>query len=413
MAETPTDERLVSHFAGRINIETLFCRHVTMEKIYLDHASAMPVDPRVLEFAKQYLGDGFGNPSSLHSVGLAAKRALEDARVKIAGLVNAENETCIIFTCGATESNNLAIKGTALRNIGKGKKVAASAIEHISVLNPMKELQKNGFEFIIIPVQSTGLVELEKLNESLTKDTTVTSIMYANNEIGTIEPIKKISEIVHEKGLYLHVDATAACGRIPINVQNEGIDLLTLSSNDMYGPQGAGALYIKPGIKLQSILPGGGQERGLRSGTENIFAIAGMGEAARIAKDEMDQEKKRLEGIRDKLIEEILKIEKSYLTGHPTQRLPHHASFRFSGIEGESILLNMDMIYNIQVATGSACSSKTLEPSHVLLAIGLKHEEAHGSLVLTLGRSNKIEEVPVITKAVKETVERLRKLSPL
>jgi cysteine desulfurase len=384
-----------------------------MEKIYLDHASSMPVDPRVLEFAKQYLGDGFGNPSSLHSVGLTAKRAIEDARKKVAELINAENETCIIFTGGATESNNLAIKGTALRNIGKGKRVAASTIEHISVLNPMKELQKSGFEFTIIPVDSTGLVELEKVNDILTKDTTLTSIMYANNEIGTIEPIKKISEIAHTKGLYLHVDATAAVGRIPIDVQNEGIDLLTLSSNDMYGPQGAGALYIKSGIKLQSILPGGGQERGLRSGTENLFAIAGMGEAARIARDEMAEESKRLKEIRDKLIEEILKIEKSYLTGHPTQRLPHHASFRFSGIEGESILLNMDMRYNIQIATGSACSSKTLEPSHVLLAIGLKHEEAHGSMVLTLGRSNKVEQVSMITKAVKETVERLRKLSPL
>ena len=384
-----------------------------MEKIYLDHASAMPVDPKVLKFAERYLKEIFGNPSSLHSAGLEAKKAIEDARKEVAQLINAENETCVIFTSGATESNNLAIKGTALRNIGKGKKVAASAIEHISVLNPTKELQKSGFELTLIPVDSTGLVELEKLKGILTKDTTVTSIMYANNEIGTTEPIKEISQIVHEKGLYLHVDATAAAGRIPIDVQNDGIDLLTLSSNDIYGPQGAGALYIKPGMKLQPILPGGGQEQGLRSGTENIFAIAGMGEAARIAKDEMDQEGKRLTGIRDKLIDEILKIEKSYLTGHPTKRLPHHVSFRFSGIEGESILLNMDMRHNIQVATGSACTSRTLEPSHVLLAIGLKHEEAHGSLVLTLGRSNKVEQVTVIAKAVKETVERLRKLSPL
>jgi cysteine desulfurase len=196
-------------------------------------------------------------------------------------------------------------------------------------------------------------------------------------------------------------------------VQKEGIDLLTLSSNDMYGPQGAGALYIKQGVKLQAVLPGGGQERGLRSGTENVFGIAGMGEAARIAKEDMDQESKRLKAIRDKLIEGILKIEESYLTGHPTQRLPHHASFRFSGIEGESILLNMDLRHGIQIATGSACSSKTLEPSHVLLAIGLKHEEAHGSMVITLGRSNSLEEVPRITEAVKETIERLRQLSPL
>ena len=225
-----------------------------MEKIYLDHASAMPVDPRVLDFAEKYLREILGNPSSLHSAGLEAKKAVEDARKRVAELINAENETCIIFTSGATEANNLAIKGTALRNVGKGKKVAASAVEHISVLNPMKELQKSGFELVLVPVDSTGLVELEKLKEIVTKDTTVTSVMYANNEIGTIEPIRKISEIVHQQGLYLHVDATAAAGRVPIDVQNDGIDLLTISSNDMYGPQGAGALYIKSGLKLQSIL---------------------------------------------------------------------------------------------------------------------------------------------------------------
>jgi cysteine desulfurase len=383
------------------------------KRIYLDHASAMPVDLKVLGFAERYLKDDFGNPSSLHSAALTAKKAVEDARKKVAELINAENELCVVFTSCATESNNLAIKGTALRNIGKGKKVAASAIEHISVINPMKELKKSGFELTLIPVDSTGLVNLKKLDESLTKETAVTSIMYANSEIGTIQPIREIGEIVHQKGLYLHMDATAAAGRIPIDVQDEGIDLLTLSSNDMYGPQGAGALYIKQGVKLQAILPGGGQERGLRSGTENIFAIAGMGEAASIAKKEMSQESERLKGIRDKLIEEILKIDETYLTGHPTQRLPHHASFRFSGIEGESILLNMDLRHGIQVSTGSACSSRTLEPSHVLLAIGLKHEEAHGSMVITLGRSNGLENVPQITEAVKETIERLRKLSPL
>ena len=383
-----------------------------MKRIYLDHASSMPADPRVLEFATPYLTKKMGNPSSLHSASLTAKEAIEDARKKIAEFINAENEKSIIFMGSATEANNLAIRGTALRNIAQGKTVVASAIEHISVLNSMKSLQKNGFTFNIIPVDSTGIIDLGKLESLLTKDSVVTSIMYANNEIGTIEPIKKISEIVHEKGMYLHVDATAAAGHIPLDVQNDGIDLLTLSSNDLYGPQGAGALYIKPGVKLQPVIIGGGQERGLRSGTENIFAIAGMGEAARIIQNEMTQENKRLKKIRDKLIDEILQIDETYLTGHPTKRLPHHASFRFSHIEGESILLNMDM-YNIQIATGSACSSKTLEPSHVLLAIGLKHEEAHGSMVITLGRSNTFEEIPLITKAVKETVQRLRKLSPL
>jgi len=384
-----------------------------MKRIYLDHASAMPVDPRVLAFAEPYLAEDFGNPSSLHSAGAGASKAVEDARDKVAELINAEKETCIVFTSGATEANNLAIKGTALRNQGKGKKLVASAIEHISVINPMKELQKSGFELTLVPVDSTGLIDPAKLDESLNEETTVTSIMYANDEIGTIEPVGEISQMVHRKGLYLHVNATGAAGRIPIDVQADGIDLLTLSSNDMYGPQGAGALYKKPGLKLQSILPGGGQEQGLRSGTENIFAIAGMGEAARIAKDEMAGESERLKKIRDRLIEEILRIEETYLTGHPSRRLPHHASFRFSGIEGESILLNMDIKHGMQIATGSACSSKTLEPSHVLLAIGLKHEQAHGSMIVTLGRSNSLEEVPRIAGAVRETIERLRQMSPL
>jgi len=383
-----------------------------MKRIYLDHASSMPVDPRVVTFATPYLGEQHGNPSSLHSVGLEAKQAVEDARGKVAALINAENDNTIIFTGGATEANNLAVRGTALRNINTGKVVVASAIEHMSVLNPMKDLQKNGFTFTMIPVDTTGLLDLKKLESTLSKNTTVTSVMYANNEIGTIEPIREISTIVHEKGLYLHVDTTAAAGRIPVDVQKDGIDLLTLSSNDLYGPQGAGALYVKPGVKLQAVLFGGGQERGFRSGTENVFAIAGMGEAARIAKAEMQQESERLIPIRDKLIVELLTIDQSFLTGHPTKRLPHHVSVRFSHIEGESILLNMDM-YNIQVSTGSACSSKTLEPSHVLLAIGLKHEEAHGSMVCTLGRSTIMEDVPVVRKAAGETVERLRKLSPL
>jgi cysteine desulfurase len=383
-----------------------------MKRIYLDHASSMPVDPRVIAFATPYLSEKHGNPSSLHSVGLEAKQAIETARGKVTALINAENESTIIFTGGATEANNLAVRGTALRNITQGKSLIASAIEHMSVLNPMKDLQKNGFTFTILPVDTTGLVDVQKLENIVNKNTTVTSIMYANNEIGTIEPIREISKIVHEKGVYLHVDATAAAGRIPIDVQKDGIDLLTLSSNDLSGPQGAGALYVKPGIRIQSVLFGGGQERGFRSGTENVFAIAGMGEAARIAKEEMQRESQRLIPIRDTLITELLTIEQSYLTGHRTLRLPHHVSVRFSFIEGESILLNMDM-QNIQVSTGSACSSRTLEPSHVLLAIGLKHEEAHGSMVCTMGRSTKMEDVAVVRKAAGETVERLRKLSPL
>ncbi len=381
--------------------------------MYLDYASSTPVDSRVLGFANPFLSSHFGNPSTLHSYGLKAKEAVENARQKVADLINASADDKIIFTSSATEANNLAIIGCSLRNIAKGKNVIASNIEHISVLNPMKSLSKQGFKFNIIPVDSMGIVKIDALKQVLGKDTVVTSIMYANNEIGTIEPIKEISEIVHNKGLYLHVDATAAAGKIPIDVQEDGIDLLTLSSNDLYGPRGAGAVFVKKGVGIQSVMLGGGQEKGLRSGTENIFAIAGMGEAARIANEEMEEESKRLSKIRDRLIKEILKIDEAYLTGHPVQRLPHHASFRFSRIEGESILLNMDMAHQIQISTGSACSSKTLEASHVLLAIGLKHEEAHGSMVITLGHSNDLKQVPTVVDAVRQTVDRLRKLSPL
>lgn len=384
-----------------------------MSGIYLDYQSAMPVDSRVMEFAGRHLAREFGNPSALHSVGMEAKSAVEEARAKVAELINAEAPSNIIFTGSATEANNLAIKGAAQRNAAKGKRILASAIEHISVLNAMKDLQKGGFQLTLAPVDSAGIVDLAAFENMLTKDTVVTSVMYANSEIGTIEPIVEISRLVHDKGMFLHVDAVAAQGRIPVDVQKDGIDLLTISSNDMYGPQGAGALYVSPKVKIQPALVGGGQERGLRPGTENLFAIAGMGEAARLAKLEMNQESERLRLIRDCLIKEILKIEEAHITGHPTIRLPHHASFRFSRIEGESILLTMDAMFNIQVSTGSACSSRTLEPSHVLLAIGLKHEQAHGSMVMTLGKDNNPDQIPMIAKAVSQTVQRLRALSPL
>ncbi len=382
------------------------------ERVYMDHISAMPVDPRVVDFARPYLEQGHGNPSSLHRVGQAAKGAIQEARQRVADLINAESADTIIFTGGATEANNLAIRGTASRNARKGKRVVSSAIEHMSVLNPMKELQKGGFEYERAGVDEHGLVDLDELGRLVTKETTVTSLMYANNEIGTLQPIGEVADIVHEQGHFLHVDGTAAAGRVPIDVQAENIDLLTLSSNDLYGPQGVGALYIRPRLRLQTVMPGGGQERGFRSGTENLFGIAAMGEAARLASAEMESESQRLKGLRDELISGILKMDETYLTGHPERRLPHHASFRFAYIEGESLLMNMDM-YDIQVTTGSACSSKTLEPSHVLLAIGLSHEQAHGSMILSLGHSNTEDQVPRVVKATGESLERLRALSPL
>jgi cysteine desulfurase len=301
----------------------------------------------------------------------------------------------------------------AQRNAAKGKKLLASSIEHISVLNPLKDLKKMGFDQSLVPVDNTGIIDLALLESMISKDTVLTSLMYANGEIGTIQPIKEASDLIHEKGMFLHVDAAPACGKIPVDVQQDGIDLLTISSNDLYGPQGAGALYVKPGVRIQPVIFGGGQEKGLRAGTENLYALAGFGEAARLAKQEMAEESSRLRPIRDDLIKEILKIEDAYLTGHATKRLPNHASFRFSRIEGESILLTMDAMFNIQVSTGSACSSRTLEPSHVLLAIGLKHEEAHGSMVMTLGKSNSPDQIPAIVAAVNQTVQRLRAISAM
>jgi len=380
--------------------------------IYLDHQSVCPVDPRVAKYAEGFQRE-FGNPSALHSRGLAARVALEDAREKVAELINAEGPETIIFTSGATEANNLAIRGLAQRNAAKGKKLLASSIEHISVQNPLKDLKKTGFDLSLVPVDNTGIIDLALLESMISKDTVLTSLMYANGEIGTVQPIKEASDLIHKKGMFLHVDAAAACGKIPVDVQQDNIDLLTISSNDLYGPQGAGALYVKPGVRIQPVIFGGGQERGLRAGTENLFALAGFGEAARLAKQEMAEESSRLRPVRDNLIKEILKIEDAYLTGHATKRLPNHASFRFSRIEGESILLTMDAMFNIQVSTGSACSSRTLEPSHVLLAIGLKHEEAHGSMVMTLGKSNHPDQIPAIVAAVNQTVQRLRAISAM
>ncbi|WP_292520158.1 cysteine desulfurase family protein [Methanoculleus sp.] len=381
------------------------------QRIYLDHAAAMPVHPGVARFCRQFPEGFAGNPSTLYQEGLEAQEAIFRAREKVAALIGANAPDSIIFTSGATESNNIAIRGTALRNQRAGKAVVLSAIEHISVLNPAKDLQKSGFVLTLVPVDRYGTIDLDALG-AVTPETVVTSVHYANNEIGTIEPIREVAEIVHDRGGLLHVDATDAAGRIPIDVERDGIDLLTLSGNQLGGPDGVGALYIRPGVRVQPVLVGGGQERGLRPGTENVFGIACMGEAARLAGEEMPEESRRLRAIRDRLIAGITEIEEAYLTGHPTERLPHHASFRFSRIEGESIQLAMNML-GIAVATGSACTSRTLEASHVLLAIGLAHDEAHGSMIATLGRGNNVDQVPRIVEATRETVKRLRAITPL
>jgi cysteine desulfurase len=382
-------------------------------RICMDYSAGKPVDPRIVDEMLTYMKSSFGNPSSLHTLGQEAKKALENSREHVAKLVNAEEPETIIFTSGATESNNLAIKGVANRNKNQGTKILTSTVEHMSVVNPCKLMTRKGFQVVFLPVDNFGILDLEKLETELDDNTTLVSIVYANGEIGTIQPIKEISKIVHKKKAYLHVDATAACGQIPIDVQDKSIDLLTISSNDMYGPRGSGALYLKKGTKIESVIQGGGQERGLRSGTENIAGIIGFAKAAEIAGNDMSHESERMTKLRDDLIKGLIDpIPNAYLNGHPTQRLPDNASVRYSFIEGESILLSLD-IMGVYASSGSACAAKTLQPSHVLLALGLKPEEAHGSLMLTLGRDNTQEDVDKLKSIMPGIVKRLRDMSPL
>ncbi|MDH5375001.1 MAG: cysteine desulfurase [Candidatus Bathyarchaeota archaeon] len=383
------------------------------KRIYMDHTAGRTVDPRVIEAMLPYMKSLCGNPSSVHSFGQEARQALEEARTKVAELINAESKESIFLTSGATESNNMAIKGVARRSRDHGRHIITSSIEHMSVLNPCKFLMTKGFKVTFLPVDQYGFVNLTSLEEELTNETILVSIMYANGEIGTIQPIKEISKMVHRKNVYLHVDAAAANGQVLIDVNNEDIDLLTISSNDMYGPKGVGALYIKKSTRLEPLIHGGGQERGLRSGTENLPSIVGFGKAAEIAKEEMPTESERLKTLRDRLIKGLLDpIPYSFLNGHPTKRLPNNAAVRYSFIEGESILLDLDM-KGVAASSGSACTAKTLEPSHVLRAIGLKHEEAHGSLLFTLGRQNTEEEVGYVISIMPDIVKRLREMSPL
>ena len=380
--------------------------------VYFDYQSSKPVDPRVIEAMNPYFHDNFGNPSSLHSVGDDATEVLEACRKIITGFINAEKDE-IIFTSGATESNNLGIIGYAMRNEGKGNHIIISEVEHISIHNIAKYLERNGFTVSKVPVDQYGRINVQKLANRVTEKTILISIGYASNEIGTIQPVPEIGEFCRERGIAFHSDTVAAEGLIPLDVKRDNIDLLTISSNDIYGPKGVGVLYVRTGIRLNPHIIGGGQERGLRSGTENIPGIVGMAKATEIMQQEMPGEVKRFTGYRDRLIQNILKIiPRSYLNGHPTERLPNNAHFRFEGIEGEALLLSLKD-RGISASTGSACTSKTLESSHTLIATGLVHEEAHGSLEFTCGRFNKDEDVDAVLEALPEVVERLRKLSPL
>jgi cysteine desulfurase len=385
----------------------------TTKRVNMDHAAGKPIDPRAIDAMLPYMKTSYGNPSSLHVSGQQAKRALDEARTKVAELINAEKAESIIFTSGATESNNLAIKGVANRNKDRGTKIITSSVEHMSVVNTVKFLTTKGFEAIFLPVDKFGSLDLVSLEKELNDKSPLVSIVYANGEIGTIEPIQEISKIVHSKNAFLHVDATVAAGQVPIDVKALGIDLLTVSSNDLYGPKGVGALYVKDGIRIEPQLHGGGQEKGLRSGTENIPGIVAFGKAAEIANQEMQTHLEKLTKLRDRLIEGLLKpLPYTFLNGHPTNRLPDNVSVRYSFIEGESMLLSLEM-NGVSVSSGSACASKTLEPSHVLLATGLKHEEAHGSIMFSLGRENSLEDVEYVIGLMPSIVNRLRAMSPL
>ena len=381
--------------------------------IYLDNQAAKPVDVRVMAEMTLFFNEKFANPASLHCDGDVATDILEKSREKVASFVNAPNSSDILFTSGATESNNLGVIGAARRQKKKGNHIIISEIEHISILNIGKYLEREGFRVSRVGVDRFGRIRLDKLEKLITDETILISISTASNEVGTLQPTAEISKIAQEKGILFHTDAVSSESVIPIDVQETPIDLITLSSNDIYGPRGVGALYLKKGVRVNPIIIGGGQERGMRSGSENIPGIVGFARAAEIAKAEIPKESEKLKTLRDKLIKNVLDtIPKSYLNGHPEKRLPHNAHFRFDYIEGESLILTLKE-HNIAAATGSACSSKTLEPSHSLIAMGLLHEEAHGSLLVSLGRTTKESDIEMLLKVLPDQVKRLRKLSPL
>lgn len=381
---------------------------MTMKEIYLDNAAATPAAEEVIEAMMPYFNEKYGNASSLHSYGKEAKEALEKSREKIADKLNAEPYE-IIFTSGGTESNNFALKGVAAANKKKGKHIITTKIEHPCILNSCKWLEKEGFEVTYLGVDEFGLVDISDIENSIRKDTILISIIHGNNEIGTIQNINEIGKICSEKEVYFHTDACQSFTKVPIDAGKDNIDLITINSHKIYGPKGVGALYIKEGTKIDSLIHGGGHEHGRRSGTENVSGIVGFAKASEITTLEDIENMKKL---RDYLIKRIInEIPNSKLNGHPEKRLCNNANFTFKFIEGESMLMLLDMV-GIAVSTGSACSSGSLEPSHVLSAIGLPPEDAHGSLRITLGKYNTPEEMDYTIANLKKIVERLRELSP-
>jgi cysteine desulfurase len=382
--------------------------------IYLDNHATTPVDPRVVDTMLPYFTEKFGNAASRnHAFGWAAEEAVEIARAQIAKLINASPKE-IIFTSGATESNNLAIKGVAEMYREKGNHIITQVTEHKAVLDTCKRLEKYGYEVTYLPVQKDGRINLDDLRKAITPKTILISIMYANNEIGVVQPIEEIGKIAKEKGVFFHVDGVQAAGKIPVDVQRDGIDLLSISAHKIYGPKGVGALYVRrknPRVQLSAIIDGGGHERGMRSGTLNVTGIIGLGKACELCQQEMVQETAKLSRLRDRLKEGIMsKLDECYINGSMEHRLPHNINISFAFVEGESLLMGIN---DIAVSSGSACTSATLEPSYVLKALGVGEDLAHTSIRFGIGRFNTEEEVDYVVGRVVETVNRLRELSPL
>ena len=379
---------------------------------YFDNAATTQVRPEVLEAMLPYFTQNYGNPSSIYKISQENKKAVETARKQVADAIKASPEL-IYFTAGGSESDNWALKGIADSYFSKGKHIITTAIEHHAILHTCEYLETKGYEVTYLPVDEMGLVSLDELKAAIRPDTILVSVMFANNEIGTIEPIAEIGAICKEKGVLFHTDAVQAVGHVPIDVDAMNIDMLSMSGHKFYGPKGIGAMYIRKGIKIPSFIHGGAQERKRRAGTENVPGIVGIGKAIELAVSEMNTEIPRLEKLRNKLIDGILtKIPYSRLNGDPVKRLPGNVNVSFEFIEGESILLLLDM-QGIYASSGSACTSGSLDPSHVLLAIGLPHEKAHGSLRLTMGHFTKEEEIDYLLEKLPPIVERLREMSPL
>ncbi len=383
-----------------------------MRRVYLDNTATTPLLPEVREVMMPFLDETFGNPSSLHDWGDAAREAVDVARDQVAQLIGADAER-IIFTGSGTESNNFAIKGLALAQQNKGKHVVISSIEHFSVLHSAKTLEKWGFELSVVPVDKYGVVNPEDVRKSIREDTVLVSIMHANGEVGTIEPILDIAKITRENNVVFHTDAVATAGTIPVDVKELGIDALSLAGNQFYGPKGIGALWVRRGTRIIPLLDGGVQEGGRRAGTEDVPAIVGLGKAAELAKANMTTRVEHLTPLRDHLLTELPgKIDRVVVTGHPQNRLPGHASFCIEFIEGESILMLLNS-KGVAVSSGSACTSKALKASHVLIAMGIPHELAQSSILFTLGIDNTPEDIDYVLEVLPPIVDRLRQMSPL